>query len=250
MNESTVVAFYTCAYSRRMDIATRLDKAMKAAGFESQSALSRASGVPQPTINRILKSVGSKGPESGTLQKLAAACNVSFTWLHEGLGSPEESLATPLPPGAMRVVVAEDDDPHFYQIPRVQLQLQAGITGFKTVPEIYDGAKLSIPRHWADKKGFNPKKLIALTVKGESMEPNLFDGDVVIVNTGDTQHVDGFVYAINYEGEAVVKRLTRDAGRWWLSSDNPDQARYQRKSCHDGECLIVGRVVRRETEHI
>lgn len=66
-------------------MASRLDRAMKDAGFESQSALSRASGVPQPTINRILKGVGKNGPETHTLARLAATCNVVFRWLHEGV---------------------------------------------------------------------------------------------------------------------------------------------------------------------
>ncbi|RFP32450.1 helix-turn-helix transcriptional regulator [Duganella sp. BJB476] len=69
-----------------MTIATRLDEAMQAARITSQSALARASGVPQPTINRILKGPGKKGPETATIAKLAAACNVTFEWLHEGIG--------------------------------------------------------------------------------------------------------------------------------------------------------------------
>lgn len=57
---------------------------MKDAKISSQSALARASGVPQATISRILKGDSKKGPETDTLKKLAAACNVSFDWLNEG----------------------------------------------------------------------------------------------------------------------------------------------------------------------
>jgi len=64
-----------------MNIGERLDKAMKKAGFESQNSLSRASGVPQPTINRILKGAGKKGPETETIRKLASTCSVTFEWL-------------------------------------------------------------------------------------------------------------------------------------------------------------------------
>lgn len=60
---------------------------MREAGFgDNQSALSRASGVPQPTINRILKGGGKRGPETETVKKLAAACRVNFVWLMEGKG--------------------------------------------------------------------------------------------------------------------------------------------------------------------
>lgn len=74
-----------------MSIATRLDDAMKAARIPSQSALARASGIPQPTINRILKGESKRGPESETVKKLAAACNVTFDWLNEGIGTPSRS---------------------------------------------------------------------------------------------------------------------------------------------------------------
>ena len=54
-----------------MTIGTRLDKAMRDARIPSQQALAQASGVPQPTISRILKNGGKKGPETATLVKLA-----------------------------------------------------------------------------------------------------------------------------------------------------------------------------------
>jgi transcriptional regulator with XRE-family HTH domain len=90
-----------------MTIATRLDEAMKAARIPSQAALARASGVPQPTINRILKGSGKNGPETGTLSKLAAACNVTFEWLQGGIGLPtrnnagsQQTAAAPKPTAA------------------------------------------------------------------------------------------------------------------------------------------------------
>jgi transcriptional regulator with XRE-family HTH domain len=76
-----------------MSIASRLEQAMKEANFPSQSALSRASGIPQPTINRILKGAGKKGPESQTLVQLAQACEVTFEWLHEGNGPMRRGFA-------------------------------------------------------------------------------------------------------------------------------------------------------------
>lgn len=79
---------YPRTYSPRMSIGNRLDKAMADAKIPSQSALQRISGVPQATISRILKGDGKRGPETETIRKLAAACNVSFEWLNEGIGSP------------------------------------------------------------------------------------------------------------------------------------------------------------------
>jgi transcriptional regulator with XRE-family HTH domain len=61
----------------------RLDELMQAnplyAGNRGQSALARASGVPQPTISRILKKKAA--PEMETVTKLAVALSVTCEWL-------------------------------------------------------------------------------------------------------------------------------------------------------------------------
>jgi transcriptional regulator with XRE-family HTH domain len=80
-----------------MDIASRLDRAMKAADVRSQSQLARISGVPQPTINRILKGAGKQGPETVTLTALAAALNVELRWLQQGVG-PQRISRVPSDP--------------------------------------------------------------------------------------------------------------------------------------------------------
>lgn len=68
------------------DVGSRLDEAMRPKFGTNQSALSRASEVPQPTIARILNGkVGKRGPEAMTVKKLAAACEVRFDWLNQGI---------------------------------------------------------------------------------------------------------------------------------------------------------------------
>ena len=70
-----------------MTISNRLNEAMSAGDGRkkiSQSELSRRSGVPQPTIARILKGDGKRGPETATLVALARALGVEFMWLQQG----------------------------------------------------------------------------------------------------------------------------------------------------------------------
>jgi transcriptional regulator with XRE-family HTH domain len=78
-------------------IGWRLDKAMQDARIKSQAALARASGVPQPTVNRILNSEGKSGPELNTLIALAAATGVELLWLQTGQGP--QKAGTSLTPG-------------------------------------------------------------------------------------------------------------------------------------------------------
>lgn len=166
-----------------------------------------------------------------------------------GAAEPEASVLD-LVPGAMRVRAAGPDDPSLTQIMRVKLKVQAGITGFQVEPEHYEGETQGVPTRWILKEGLSRDALIAITVRGESMEPALYEGDVIVVNTADKQLVSGAVYVVNYEGEAVVKRMQRDAGQWWLTSDNFDQRKYHRQLCKGAECIVIGRVVRKESTHI
>lgn len=155
-----------------------------------------------------------------------------------------------LPPGFMRVHAAGPDDPSMTQIMKVRLKVQAGITGFQVEPEHYDGETQSVPTNWLQREGLNKETLLAIVVRGESMEPGLHDGDTIVVNTADKQLVSGAVYAVNYEGEAVVKRMLRDAGQWWLASDNADQRKYHRQLCKGAHCIVIGKVIRKESTHI
>ena len=149
-----------------------------------------------------------------------------------------------------RVHASGADDPSQTQIMKVRLRVQAGITGFQVEPEHYDGETQGVPTKWILKEGLSRDALLAITVRGERMEPALYEGDVIVVNTRDTTLTDGAVYVVNYEGEVVVKRMMRDAGQWWLTSDNADQRKFHRKLCKGAECLVIGKVVRKESTHI
>jgi hypothetical protein len=180
-----------------------------------------------------------------TARKLEDACGLPHYWLDRNMadgGNPMRGL----PPGTFRRVnVLPDEDSAFVMVPKVKLLLSAGISGFQTEPDDdqADGSYVALPSEWVRKNGYHVTSLQAINVRGNSMDPVIAPGDLVVVNTADREPADGAVFAFNYEGEAVVKRMERDAGEWWLRSDNPDQNRYPRKVCRNEACLIVGRVV-------
>ena len=150
--------------------------------------------------------------------------------------------------GLLPVDGADENDPRLVEIPKVKLRLSAGISGFEIEPESYDGSTTTVPTEWIQRRGYNRDHLFAIRVRGESMEPTFYEDDLVVINTADKKPSDGGVFAINYEGEPVVKRMERDAGDWWLKSDNLDQRKFSRKICRGEACIIIGRVVRREGE--
>jgi phage repressor protein C with HTH and peptisase S24 domain len=233
-----------------MSIGNRVKQARKALGL-TQTELAKRSSLKQSSISDL-----EVGKSQGTtyLASLAATLGVSALWLETGKGSMAGEMSSDdvlaMVPGARRVHAVDGNDDGLTQIMKVQLKVQAGMTGFQVEPEHHDGRTTGVPTEWIRHNQFTAGDLIAISVTGQSMEPALYDGDVIIFNAADKQLVDGAVYVVNYEGEVVVKRMMRDAGMWWLSSDNSDQRKYHRKACKGGECIVIGRVVRKESTHI
>jgi len=224
---------------------------MQAAGVISQSALARASGVPQPTINRILKGTGKRGPETNTITALAQACNVSAQWLIDGTGPMQRAPAEAPPEGEIVRLSVDDASQDFVGVRMVSRFIHAGLDGHGGDVEYDDHIVLSLPLAWVNEKRLNPSKLFAIRVTGDSMYPTLRKGNVVIVNTADNDPkslVDGMLYAVNHNDKPVVKRLEYVGGRWLLGSDN--QLPEYRSRPVDETTEIIGRVVRMEMDFI
>jgi len=143
-----------------------------------------------------------------------------------------------------------ENNPDFPAVKKVNLRVSAGITGFGVEPCTGDDSLIVFRADWYQSRRLKPDNLLALKVSGASMEPNLYDGDVVVMNRADTELKDGEVFVFNLDGEVVIKRAVRDGGQWWLDSDNQDKTRFTRKACPDGICIPLGKVIHRQTERI
>ncbi len=153
-----------------------------------------------------------------------------------------------LPP--QRVAPIElDGNPAYPSIRRVRFKLQAGVSGFAVQDLEDDGPPIVFRRDWFELHGYRPDKMLAARVAGASMEPSLWDGDLVVINTAQTTPKDGHVYALNIEGVMAIKRLVRDGGEWWIRSDNADKVRYPDKRTHEG-VSVLGEVVYKQSERI
>lgn len=220
-------------------IAERLKRAREDKHL-TQPELAARAGVSQGTIGNIEAGLR-KNPRE--LLAIAAALGVEAEWLKSGKGPSlrhKNSEAS---------FVDLNENPEFPAIRRVSFKLSAGASGYAVDYSETDDDPIVFRREWFVSRGYTPSKLFAVRVSNGSMQPGLWDGDTVVVNTDDIEPKDGEVYAVNYEGEMVIKRLQRDEGRWWLKSDNPDNARYPRKACND-LTQIIGRIVHKQSEHL
>ena len=143
-----------------------------------------------------------------------------------------------------------ESNPDYPAVQKVRIKVSAGITGYGIDSYEDDGSMIVFKADWYRDNKFNPEKLIALTVSGDSMIPTLYDGDTVVINTADTDLKDGEVFVFNLDGEVVIKRAVRDSGQWWLDSDNKNNTRFTRKSCPDGICIPIGKVVQKQSMRI
>lgn len=226
--DSNLPEDYSNAYIRAMNIATRLDEAMKIKGFDSQSALARASGVPQPTINRILKGV-TPNPDLQNVKKLATALLVNVEWLTDGVGpgpdAPKSAHKTPLSADKGNVTVWENpedlepDDERIW-IDRFDYHFSAGAGLIQW--EVREKRALPFNAAFFKAKGVSPKDCKLLVARGDSMEPYLYDRNVFMVNTAATSIRDGERYAIFFNDEPLVKQVFKQAdGGLILHSYNP-----------------------------
>ncbi|GAB2182564.1 hypothetical protein DLREEDagrD3_27870 [Denitratisoma sp. agr-D3] len=132
----------------------------------------------------------------------------------------------------------------------VQLQLQAGRNEYKirSLPKV--GAFIAFRNDWLKQRNYDSHKLLAIPMNDEGMRPTLAQNDLIVVNTADTAFADTAVFAVNYEGDVLIRRIVRDAASWWLYCDNPDAQRFPKKVWVDKHCYIIGKVIHRQSESI
>ena len=81
--------------------------------------------------------------------------------------------------------------------------------------------------------------LAACKIRGDSMEPTIFNGDTIICD--DYGYQEDGIYAILFEGKSFVKRLQRVPGGMKIISDNPAYESMFAKN-NTEELKIIGKV--------
>ncbi|WP_076569855.1 XRE family transcriptional regulator [Janthinobacterium sp. TND4EL3] len=218
----------------------------------SQEAAAGALGFGQSALAQYLNGRIPLNVAAGI--KFAQLLGVALSEFSPSLASEAEMVAHAVAPSAddeatmhfpgLRQVTGDDDQaPVMVAIRMVPEHVRAGITGFETDHLFEDGGHLHVPRQWLEENDLSPDQLRAVKIKGQSMVPMMYPGDVAVVNIKDKSRVNGGVFALNYNGESVVKRLKYERREWYLASENPD---FRQEPCRTGDCDVIGRVVRFE----
>ncbi len=208
------------------------------AQWPSADRLARATGVSPSAFRKWLK--GEAEPSRDRLVALAGTAGVSVAWLAQGEG-PEPDLLS-LDARARNPDAAGPDTAQFQLMPKVSEAAAAG-GGHQTA----NGATEFIGfRHDWLRATFNrePHDIVLETAVGDSMAPQIGNGDLLLVDTTDRSFRNFGIYVIEVRNERLVKRVQRKFdGSLILISDN---SLYQAESISAElakEVRIVGRVV-------
>lgn len=215
----------------------------------TQEALAKLAGVSQSTIGNLEAGLRNSARK---ILEIAAALEVDPAWLANGKGSATVEPGLNLVPAPSSPFIDDNrestegrpvragEQSDSVAVPRVKLRLRAGVSNYETEPDLGDDGHELIPSALLTELHLNPKNLLAVRVRGESMEPLLFEDDVVIIDKSDVKPISREVYAVNVNGESCVKQLIHKSGQWYLHSLHEDHGPVNVKSV---QVSIVGRVV-------
>ena len=106
-----------------------------------------------------------------------------------------------------------------------------------------ESEKIAIDEHMMDMMGGREqmKNIDAINVLGDSMEPTLFDGDIIFINRTLKDITKSGIFAISTEIGLFVKRLLRKSdGSIDLISDNPV---YSVETVYGENIEVIGKIV-------
>lgn len=238
-----------------MDTLARRAKAARQYRNLTQVAASELAGVKQSDISKIERGETER-PQGLLALSRAYACDPDWLdtgdglapWEQENAGSDTKTPAVGRRSTLQPILAWEhlDDLPEgeFVLIPRLDVRLSAG-GGREQVEIVFvEKQPQAFRADWIRKKHLKPKKLASMTADGDSMEDRIQHGDALVVDTSQTDIVDGKVYAIWYDGGERVKRLFRlPGGGLRIQSDNPRHPTIEVAPAATEHVRIIGRIV-------
>lgn len=192
-------------------VSTRLEQVLQEKNLQRNELAEMVGVSPQAVTNWIKR--GQISPKSARIigQKLGYSVN----WL---LGAEAEKQTTD--------VASIDDDIDYsdthIEIELYDIKLSAGNGRIvEWVPRKSD-EPLLFREAWFKQKRLYPENCKAMYVRGHSMTPVLDNWDTVIVDTNDTDVVDGEIYALIYRNNFYIKQVVRTGKGIQLISFNSE----------------------------
>ena len=242
-----------------------LDRLLQGAGLRRDSQLAELLGVSPQAVSQARR----KGRiPDGWVLKIAEQFGLSTDWLFFGKGpgpdaqeAPAEAAERKTSPkvDAQRTDAEQrrsrgrsfyseapagtDDNIDIVMVPLVAARLAAGRGSLETESEVQ--SYFSFRSDWLCRKG-DPDKMVLMKVCGDSMEPDIRHGDMVLVDQSKTQIYGHAIYAMGINEEIYVKQVeTLPGGTLVLRSRNPEYEpiRVDLRGDLADSVRVIGRVI-------
>lgn len=211
-----------------------IDEALKKKGLSDAAASRMAVGHPSLIKNLRMPRSGEKRYNLPSLEKLAEVLDLELYF-----GPPRDLT----PPPEVDV-----DGSRFATVARHDASASAGggFVNFDEAPIDH----LAFSKTWLVQNGIQPGASVLINARGQSMEPSIYDGDLVMIDRRKREVRNGRIYVYNDPTDGTrVKRLEVVPGHAIIvRSDNPDQKEFP-PEYHTGDAMnaiaqnIIGEVV-------
>ena len=205
----------------KQDLTQRIQEAIEQSG-KSMSAIAREMGVSPQAVRAWKEGISS--PSIDRLDDFAKATGKSSEWVHLGIGEKE------------------DNQSGIVSVPLLEVNASAG-TGYINFSEQVV-RRVDFNKDWLRQnvRYSNESHLDLISASGDSMEPTINSGDILLVDHGINEVLYDSIYVALVNGELYVKRFQRTPNRSLLMiSDNPKYKSFELKT--EDDVRIIGRVV-------
>ena len=179
-----------------------LERMLKTVGTSADNALAKALGVTAQAVSEARRR--QKVPPAWSIT-LAKRYQVSLDWLMLGID--------PMRPDRQRPHGEVD----LVYIPKVEAVLSAGRGSLETGTE--GERKYAFRSDFLRRKG-NADRMVLIRVYGDSMEPAIYSGDMVLIDQSQKTLVSGKLYAVGVEDMVFIKLVSAMPGKILLNSLN------------------------------
>lgn len=216
----------------------RVEQVIQTCG--SVTATARTAGVSESVVRKWRD--GRSEPSLTNLVSLASAGGVSLQWLATG---DEPRSLYPAPAATLSQEMVRELPEDYSLVPLYDVSASAGHGALVEAEQVID--YLAFKREWLRSELHATEgDLYLIEVDGESMEPTLRPGDIILIDRRNAGSIprDG-VYVLRLDGSLLVKRLQRMPGQAVrVTSDNAAYEPFSLALDAVADDLeIVGRVV-------
>ena len=153
--------------------------------------------VSERTIQNYL--AGISLPNGRFLTDVAEKTGASPAWILVGRG--------PKYLGGGHQNMHQPSDADFISVPRYAVEASAGdgaLPGDEETTGFY-----AFNRKWLARRGLSPANLAVISVRGDSMEPKLCSGDLILIDRAQRQIADGLAFVVRLGTDLLVKHVQR-----------------------------------------